>query len=241
MSFLEELVSEFSFTAKDSSNMASDTLLNLVSMVKTLGPPTFFMTLTANDNWPELFETLKSTTGLDESDNLHNHIKYNPLFTALHFERRWNALLKHVLKGPDTSLGTIVDYFARVEFQNRGSPHLHIFIWVMNFKPLKQLSYEEIVSFIDKHISTTIPLEQDNDLLRNLVLKLQKHSHTQTCQLKHKTCRFGFPHSACSSTRLITMLENVDEQRGKFYETKRSSDEGFINAYSPCARGTRPR
>ena len=29
-------------------------LLRLLAMVKTLGPPTFFVTLSCNDNWPEL-------------------------------------------------------------------------------------------------------------------------------------------------------------------------------------------
>ena len=47
--------------------------------------------------------------------------------TALHFERRWRALYRFVIKGPLKPLGIVKDYFARIEFQARGSPHLHMF------------------------------------------------------------------------------------------------------------------
>lgn len=52
--------------------------------------------------------------------------------TAIHFERRFDALMKHVLLKGIQPLGKITDYFARVEFQNRGSPHIHMFFWIEN-------------------------------------------------------------------------------------------------------------
>lgn len=47
--------------------------------------------------------------------------------TAIHFERRFDALMKHALLKGIQPLRRITDYFARVEFQNRGSPHIHMF------------------------------------------------------------------------------------------------------------------
>lgn len=45
---------------KGTSAYWKNTLLNLLSMFKQLGPPTLFVTLSANDmHWPELIMTLK--------------------------------------------------------------------------------------------------------------------------------------------------------------------------------------
>ena len=52
--------------------------------------------------------------------------------TAIHFDRRFTALMKYVIHGPVKPLGIVKDFFARVEFRNRGSPHYHIFFWVGN-------------------------------------------------------------------------------------------------------------
>ena len=38
-----------------------DQLLDLLARINTLGPPTFFLTLTANDmHWPELFQLINN-------------------------------------------------------------------------------------------------------------------------------------------------------------------------------------
>lgn len=54
-------------------------------------------------------------------------MRSDPLMTAIHFDRRFTALMKYIIKGPLQPLGEVKDNFARVEFQNRGSPHYHIF------------------------------------------------------------------------------------------------------------------
>ena len=64
-----------------------------------------------------------------------------------------------ILLGKTTALGKIIDYFARVEFQNRGSPHMHMFLWVMDGPDIKSADHDTIVSFIDKHISCSLPAE----------------------------------------------------------------------------------
>lgn len=55
-------------------------------------------------------------------------MRKDPLMTAIHFERRFDALMKHVILSGAKPLGKVLDYFARVEFQNRGSPHIHVFL-----------------------------------------------------------------------------------------------------------------
>ena len=158
-----------------------DVLFNLLAMVKNLGSPTLFMTLSANDyHWPELADML----GVSVKE-LPKAVKRNPLMTALHFERRWRALFKHVINGPSKPLGVVKDYFARVEFQSRGSPHLHIFFWIENAPTLQASNSEEIVDYIDSVISTCTPNEKQQDL-HYLVSKLQIHSHRRTCRRGNK-------------------------------------------------------
>ena len=48
--------------------------------------------------------------------------------TAIHFDRRFSALMKFAVNSPVKPLGLVKDYFIRVEFQRRGSPHYHIFL-----------------------------------------------------------------------------------------------------------------
>ena len=75
--------------------------------------------------------------------------------TAVHFERRWRALFKHVIKGPLKPFGIVSDYFARVEFQSRGSAHLHIFLRIKDAPTLLTADSEKsILQYIDSVISS---------------------------------------------------------------------------------------
>lgn len=72
--------------------------------------------LLTNISYEEAFKT--SSTGED--------MRRDPLFSSLHFERRWKAFLKYVLMGKEKPLGNIEDYFARIEYQTEV---VHIFIY----------------------------------------------------------------------------------------------------------------
>ena len=50
-------------------------------------------------------------------------------------------------------LGKIADWFYRVEYQQRGSPHIHMFIWLKNAPKFGKDSDCDAVSFIDKIIT----------------------------------------------------------------------------------------
>jgi len=62
-------------------------LLQLLAMVKTLGPPTFFVTLSCNDNWPEI----QSYINLHKESQECNNVTNDPLMAAMAFQQRWNA------------------------------------------------------------------------------------------------------------------------------------------------------
>ena len=134
-------------------------LLDLLAMIRTLGPPTLFVTLSADDmHWSELKMSLNDCTCEEavKKGSAINSVKGDPLLTAIHFERRFKALLQFVLNGNSQPLGTIKDYFARVEFQNRGSPRMQMFFWIEGIPTMSQCDDREIlVKYIDKIICTT--------------------------------------------------------------------------------------
>jgi hypothetical protein len=71
-------------------------------------------------------------------------------------------------------IGKVNDYFYRVEFQQRGSPHIHILIWVEDAPKYKENPNEDIVEYIDKHVSCNL-----SDEFKDLIA-LQVHKHSDT-------------------------------------------------------------
>ncbi len=209
-------------------------LQDLLSMIKVLGPPSLFMSLSSNDHhWPELAMSLTGCTYEEaiKMKNLNTKVREDPFMSALHFERRFEALMKYIIKGKDAPLGKIRDHFARVEFQMRGSPHVHMFFWT----DMPKVDDEEILSYIDKVICTELPDEKVDPELYRLVKSLQTHSHKPDYCLKRSgLCRFGFPYRVCRKTQLMSNVDIASNQtRGRFYETKRSENSLYINAYNP--------
>ena len=212
-------------------------LYNLLSMFKTLGPPTIFMTLSADDlHWPELGMSLFDVE-YDDAVNKNNFegVISDPLITATHFERRFQSLMKHIILNGPKPLGEVKDFFARVEFQNRGSPHIHMFLWVKDLPgDLSKVSITDIENYINKTIFSTIPDDKIDLELKQLVTRLQVHVHTAYCSKNYSSrCRFGFPKLECSKTKVFSNVNFSSKNKGKFYETVRKSSDIMINCYNP--------
>jgi len=73
------------------------------------------------------------------------------------FEHRWRTFLKDVIRAPHQPIGKVVDYFDRVEFQQRGSPRIHAIFWIADSPQVDRESDEEVVQFVDKYISCALP------------------------------------------------------------------------------------
>ena len=214
-------------------------LYDLLAMFRTLGPPSLFVTLSADDlHWPELGMVLENLSYNEscKKGSFFSSMRSDPLLTAIHFERRLSALMKFILKSDLKPLGDIIDWFIRVEFQLRGSPHYHIFFWVdglSSFSNETDRSNQEILQYINQTIKTTIPDPNEDEELYRLVSKLQIHSHTSYCMPSTRPpCRFGFPKRVCKETHLLSVVQAL-KNKGKFYETKRNNDSLFVNAYNP--------
>ncbi len=216
-----------------------DQLLDLLARINTLGPPTFFVTLTANDlHWPELFMLINPTlteeavAQMSSADRLEL-LRRHPLQAVMFFERRLDSFQKNVIMGQEKPLGTIKDYWMRIEFQMRGSPHVHSFWWVEGAPKLDTIEgRQQAPQFIDQHISTMLPDQTADPELHRLVNTLQVHRHSPTCYKHNRvTCRFNYPRPPSAATRLRT---NTDPgSAAQFYLTQRNECDQWVNAYNP--------
>ena len=113
-------------------------MYEVVAMVKQLGIPTWFMTLSCADlRWPELFQIIARTKGKNMTNEEVSALSYsercsmlnlNPVIVAKHFQYRVETFFTEVLLSNANPIGKIVYYALRIEFQMRGSPHLHALI-----------------------------------------------------------------------------------------------------------------
>ena len=123
-------------------------------MVKQLGLPTFFLTLSCADlGWNELISMISKLEGSvlnqDEIQDLSYQDKCkllnnNLVLVAIHFQFRVEMFLKEIIF--DVPLSQTKYYVIRVEFQVRGSPHIYYFLWIVN-APIS--SEKTIVSYTE--------------------------------------------------------------------------------------------
>ncbi|XP_061127841.1 uncharacterized protein LOC133149312 isoform X2 [Syngnathus typhle] len=114
------------------------TTKDLFAMIRQLGTPTFFCTFSAAEmRWEEVITAIKAQQGevvnfaqLDWATNKCEILRSNPVTTMRMFDKRVEALFRDLILSPAQPIGEVVDYFYRLEFQHRGSPHIHCFIWV---------------------------------------------------------------------------------------------------------------
>ena len=57
----------------------------------------------------------------------------------------------------DGPLGKIKYYVIRFEFQVRGSPHIHSFLWILNAPVLSKDTIDHYKEWVDSNISARVP------------------------------------------------------------------------------------
>ena len=224
-------------------NIRGSAKLDLFAMFRTLGPPTFFLTLSADDmNWTDLLYILANRDGMYLTEQQAKDLPATqrkrllcsyPVIVAQHFSHRFNSFMKFILNGDGKPIGEILDYFWRVEFQQRGSPHIHSLWWVKDAPNLRTVEGKRATpEFIDKYITCRVPVIGEDDELRSLVMRVQRHTHTQTCQKQGRfRCRFDFPKRTSATTHL---KRNRDiGNKARFYVLKREQGDEYINPYNP--------
>lgn len=176
-------------------------LFEVLAMVKQLGLPTFFLTSSYADlRWNELVSIIAKLNGLDMSDEDIDKMDYferckllnsNPVLLARHFQYRVEVFFKEIVV--DGPLGKVKYHAIRVEFQCRGSPHVHSFLWVIDAPRLRKEIKDEYTAYFDAIIKVHLPNRNDEPELYNLVKSYQIHSHSRSCRkYKNVECRYNF-------------------------------------------------
>ena len=200
-SFYEKLGNVVPTTITGSRSYWNSKLLDLLALSRKLGKPTFFITLTQNDNWPELQNHIINGPGHTQLEididaefelrDIHPSREFSvEMCTA--YSNRLKLFKEEVISNPNGPLGTVVDWWDRKEFQSRGAIHNHTVVWCK----------EDTVP--DNAVCAEVPRgAKDNPTvtsLKSFVRRLQMHRcRKDKCFLDSrgrplKKCKYGFPY-----------------------------------------------
>jgi hypothetical protein len=182
------------------------------------------MTLSCADlRCPELFQIIARTKGnnitIEEVEALSYHarcsmLNLNPVMVAKHFQYRVETFFRDVLLTNANPIGNIVFYALRIEFQMRGSTHLHALICTSDCPELTNDTTDAYIFSIDQHVQAYLPDKETDPQLYDLVKTYQTHNHSKTCRkYKNVAFRFNFGQFFTNGTIVAEPLaEDMDEE-----------------------------
>lgn len=162
-----------------------------MALVRRLGSPDFFITMTCNPEWPEMKEAARIT--FEDGSTLQQLAQDRPDLVARIAKLKFDELIDDLDK--KQIFGKVSAYVYTIEFQKRGLPHIHLLLIMSSGDKIHNT--EEL----DDLISAEIPDSDDPDL-RELVIKWMIHNSCGDlnprafCMVNKNgrmKCRFGFP------------------------------------------------
>ena len=237
--FLDEaLKKNFAFmkSLPNSVQFWADKKNDLFAMIRQLGKPTVFLTLTANEvGWIELITILQRLCGkyidvdvckLTDTQKV-DLVCHDPVTCCIYFKKKIDTIM-NILQSPTKSNpfgnNSVTDYFARIEFQQRGSPHAHILLWLKDDpKEFISEAMPKTINLIEKLISI-----EKEDLPNGNIYNRQVHKHTFTCYKNEiKICRFGIPFWPSEETCILLPLAASDNRRKKLKEKAKTAHKSL--------------
>ena len=125
-------------------------------------------------------------------------------------------------------------YGFKVEFQSRGSPHVHGTLWIdfesevlrdafkhiKNGQAITTREEEELIQFADQYVSCS----KYSPLTREIVQEVNEHSHTKACRKYGGTkCRFDFPRFPTLRTLISSPVKVLKKSEREIEETLKTS------------------
>ena len=196
----------------------------LFALIRSLGIPTWFTSFSsAETRWEHLLKILGRTVkGKELSDEEIRKltwqqkcelIQQDPVTCARHFDHQVQGLIHRLLQNKLNPVGKVSDFFYKVEFQMRGSPHIHMLLWIKDAPKLEDGNEEDVVNFIDQHVTCA---RGEDDLIGR-----QDHAHSRTCRKNGKNvCRFNFPQPPLSETIILEPLPEEMPEKDKVAHRK---------------------
>lgn len=207
-----------------------DMQLDMIAKIRHFGPYTFFISGSAADfHWPELIQVVARQYGeffdLDYIENSMDKktkrmwLTRNPVTVACHIDFIFRKLWGNIILSGVHPIGQILNYDIRKEMQSRGTAHFHSAVHVQNAPILDKDADQDVIRFIDKYISFTIPIEETS-VLSDLATSRQMHHHTRICTKKNGVeCRFHYPKPPSSST-IIARSPNEENAKSKIEQAR---------------------
>ena len=204
---------------------------DLFAMIRQLGYATWFCSFSAADTkWVHLLQILGRL--IDNVEYSEDEVKQmswekkseliqnDPVTCARNFDHMIQLFIHKVLKSAANPIGEITDFFYQVEFQQRGSPHVHALFWIKDAPKYPENPIDELTQFLDTHLSCEFQINSEMEELVNL----QIHRHAKSCKKNNKNvCRFHFPVPPMRRTMIIEPLETENISKEELCEIKQIS------------------
>ncbi len=157
-----------------------------MAIVRNLGKPDLFITMTCNPEWPEIQDELLAGQSANDRPDL----------VARVFRLKLDRLLKDITK--DHIFGRVKGYTYVVEWQKRGLPHAHLL--VILHPEDKPRTPEDI----DRFVCARLPDQREQPMLFNIVTKCMLHGpcgpgRSSPC-MEQGRCSKGYPRLFCDRT-----------------------------------------
>ena len=156
-------------------------------MIRQLRTASLFCSFSsAETHWTHLLKILGNLVDNKEYTNeeINNFnweescrlIQSGPVTCSRHFDYQVGQFVTKFLTNNLQPLGETSDWFFRVKYQQRGSPHIHMLIWLENV-PQFQSDTDADSAFIDKLITCEKP-SNNPELLGLVNRQIHRRSHT---------------------------------------------------------------
>lgn len=220
----------------------------LKAHIAVFGPPSWFVTLNpAESDWTEVLAIYQEIYGLQVTpSNIRDYVAKDPFFFCRHFQQRVRAMFSDIVLQPSGPLGNINHFMFRIEYQMRGTEHVHCVLWDSK-SPKKNATDKDILQYISSHVTARMPDQLLEPALHKIIVGHQKHwdKHSKTCTRKFKfrgkiytKCRFEFPRPALATARMNHAAEQfigIPGSKAKPYSlARKAGEEQMINDYCPA-------
>ena len=117
----------------------------LCDLIQQIGCPTIFFTLSAADmQWPDLHKLMPGTCPIDPAQARkwrRQNVIGNPHIVASYMHLRHTMFQEEIF----SKFHNATDYWCRYEWQHRGSPHVHGFLWLKDAPNMDTLNWDDPV------------------------------------------------------------------------------------------------
>ena len=209
-------------------------LYDVLAKIRHFDIYTAFLTCSvAEFHWPEVIQIVARQYGetltVDEVNNMNwdtkvKYMKRNPVTVARQIDYILNQVMGKVILSGMHPIGQVLNFDLRVEFASRGTAHFHCPIHIVGAPKIDVDEDSKVIEFIDKYITCSLPDEEIDAELTNLVKTVQTHHHTHTCKKKKGVaCRFNAPWPPSEETLIVRGQKDVDET--KLSSSKKTVDK----------------